>query len=65
MEPLTCNFCGRKMMFFRIREGELEIMCRHSDCKRINKLLCKNGVCIQVLTRPVVDNSSQYKKIMV
>lgn len=65
MEALTCNFCGRKMFFFKIQDGTVEIMCRHTDCKRINKLHCVNGVCLQVLTRPIVDNSSQYKKNVV
>ncbi len=65
MEALTCNFCNRKMLFFKIEDGTVEVMCKQSDCKRINKLVCRHGVCLQILSRPLVDNSGQYKKNVV
>lgn len=64
LSPVYCSLCRKKLAFYAIYEGVIEIKCRMTSCRALNKITCQNGVCRQTFEvekppayMPVVDNS--------
>lgn len=45
LQRLRCKICGATLLFHEIEEGVVEIMCRQTKCKTVNRVKCENGVC--------------------
>jgi len=45
MQRLKCKQCESTLLFHDIKDGVVEIMCKHSKCKALNRVECKGGIC--------------------
>ena len=61
MQKLRCKKCGSTLLFHDMQEGTIEIMCRQTRCKTINKITCDNGLCI--MEEKIVHADNQLKNV--
>jgi len=66
LSPLYCSLCHKKLAFYTVLNGTVEIKCRMTSCRALNRISCENGICKQTfLVEPAyllaVDNSEKLK----
>ena len=57
MQKAHCTKCGQVSVFYDIVDGEVRFKCRHSKCKAVNIIVCKDSKC-QILELSTYENAN-------